>query len=115
MVMKNRKLSLTAVLLIVFFACLVTFMTTFVLLRSSYEAKLGGDIVSAGGESESGIDFDKLLEVDAYVRANFIGTVDYEKAMQYMLDGYMYALGDKYSVYHTAEEMQELSNVSNGD
>lgn len=115
MVMKNRKLSLTAVLLIVFFACLVTFMTTFVLLRSSYEAKLGGDIVSAGGESESGIDFDKLLEVDAYVRANFIGTVDYEKAMQYMLDGYMYALGDKYSVYHTAEEMQELTNESNGD
>lgn len=115
MVMKNRKLSLTAVLLIVFFACLVTFMTTFVLLRSSYEAKLGGDIVSAGGESESGIDIDKLLEVDAYVRANFIGTVDYEKAMQYMLDGYMYALGDKYSVYHTAEEMQELTNESNGD
>lgn len=115
MVMKNRKLSLTAVLLIVFFACLVTFMTTFVLLRSSYEAKLGGDIVSAGGESESGIDFDKLLEVDAYVRANFIGTVDYEKAMQYMLDGYMYALGDKYLVYHTAEEMQELTNESNGD
>ena len=67
--MKNRKLSLTAVLLIVFFACLVTFMTTFVLLRSSYEAKLGGDIVSSSGESESGIDFDKLLEVDAYVRA----------------------------------------------
>lgn len=115
MVMKNRKLSLTAVLLIVFFACLVTFMTTFVLLRSSYEAKLGGDIVSSSGESESGIDFDKLLEVDAYVRANFIGTVDYEKAMQYMLDGYMYALGDKYSVYHTAEEMQELTNESNGD
>ena len=114
MVMKNRKLSLTAVLLIVFFACLVTFMTTFVLLRSSYEAKLGGDIVSSSGESESGIDFDKLLEVDAYVRANFIGTVDYEKAMQYMLDGYMYALGDKYSVYHTAEEMQELTNESNG-
>lgn len=113
--MKNRKLSLTAVLLIVFFACLVTFMTTFVLLRSSYEAKLGGDIVSSSGESESGIDFDKLLEVDAYVRANFIGTVDYEKAMQYMLDGYMYALGDKYSVYHTAEEMQELTNESNGD
>ncbi|MFR5866128.1 MAG: hypothetical protein ACLUFV_13875 [Acutalibacteraceae bacterium] len=77
--MKNRKLSLTAVLLIVFFACLVTFMTTFVLLRSSYEAKLGGDIVSSSGEGESGIDFDKLLEVDAYVRANFIGTVDYEK------------------------------------
>lgn len=115
MVMKNRKLSLTAVLLIVFFACLVTFMTTFVLLRSSYEAKLGGDIVSSSGESESGIDFDKLLEVDAYVRANFIGTVDYEKAMQYMLDGYMYALGDKYSVYHPAEEMQELTNESNGD
>ena len=115
MVMKNRKLSLTAVLLIVFFACLVTFMTTFVLLRSPYEAKLGGDIVSSSGESESGIDFDKLLEVDAYVRANFIGTVDYEKAMQYMLDGYMYALGDKYSVYHTAEEMQELTNESNGD
>lgn len=115
MVMKNRKLSLTAVLLIVFFACLVTFMTTFVLLRSSYEAKLGGDIVSSSGEGESGIDFDKLLEVDAYVRANFIGTVDYEKAMQYMLDGYMYALGDKYSVYHTAEEMQELTNESNGD
>ena len=115
MVMKNRKLSLTAVLLIVFFACLVTFMTTFVLLRSSYEAKLGGDIVSSSGESESGIDFDKLLEVDAYVRANFIGTVDYEKAMQYMLDGYMYALGDKYSVYHTAEDMQELTNESNGD
>lgn len=115
MVMKNRKLSLTAVLLIVFFACLVTFMTTFVLLRSSFEAKLGGDIVSSSGESESGIDFDKLLEVDAYVRANFIGTVDYEKAMQYMLDGYMYALGDKYSVYHTAEEMQELTNESNGD
>ena len=113
--MKNRKLSLTAVLLIVFFACLVTFMTTFVLLRSSYEAKLGGDIVSSSGESESGIDFDKLLEVDAYVRANFIGTVDYEKAMQYMLDGYIYALGDKYSVYHTAEEMQELTNESNGD
>ena len=115
MVMKNRKLSLTAVLLIVFFACLVTFMTTFVLLRSSSEATLGGDIVSSSGESESGIDFDKLLEVDAYVRANFIGTVDYEKAMQYMLDGYMYALGDKYSVYHTAEEMQELTNESNGD
>ena len=115
MVMKNRKLSLTAVLLIVFFACLVTFMTTFVLLRSSYEAKLGGDIVSSGGEGESGIDFDKLLEVDAYVRANFIGTVDYEKAMQYMLDGYMYALGDKYSVYHTAEEMQALTDESNGD
>lgn len=115
MVMKNRKLSLTAVLLIVFFACLVTFMTTFVLLRSSYEAKLGGDIVSSSGEGESGIDFDKLLEVDAYVRANFIGTVDYEKAMQYMLDGYMYALGDKYSVYHTAEEMQALTDESNGD
>lgn len=115
MVMKNRKLSLTAVLLIVFFACLVTFMTTFVLLRSSYEAKLGGDIVSSSGEGESSIDFDKLLEVDAYVRANFIGTVDYEKAMQYMLDGYMYALGDKYSVYHTAEEMQALTDESNGD
>lgn len=115
MVMKNRKLSLTAVLLIVFFACLVTFMTTFVLLRSSYEAKLGGDIVSSSGEGESGIDFDKLLEVHASVRANFIGTVDYEKAMQYMLDGYMYALGDKYSVYHTAEEMQALTDESNGD
>ena len=83
-------------------------------VRASYEAKLGDDIIS-GEQSGSGIDFDKLLEVDAYVRANFIGTVDYELAMQYMLDGYMYALGDKYSVYHTAEEMQELMNESNGD
>ena len=95
----------------IFLCCLITFMTTFVLLRSDLEATIPGSTASYD-EQSTGLDIDKLLEADSIIRSEFIGDIDYDYVMQCILDGYMFALSDRYSAYHTQEEMDALTRES---
>ena len=98
----------------IFLCCLITLMTTFVLLRSDLEATIPGSTASYD-EQSTGLDIDKLLEADSIIRSEFIGDIDYDYVMQCILDGYMFALSDRYSAYHTQEEMDALTMESNGN
>jgi carboxyl-terminal processing protease len=57
----------------------------------------------AGMEQREEI-FTKLQEADAYVQANYIGSIDNNTLITEILSGYAKGTGDSYAKYYTAEE-----------
>ncbi|MDL2287546.1 S41 family peptidase [Eubacteriales bacterium OttesenSCG-928-G02] len=103
--MKKRfNIASTVVLCIV--TCVITVLVTTVGIRSDYKEKLNStyDYYS---------EFNKLKSIDEYVKNNFVGEYTSD-VWESMINGYFSGLGDPYSMYHTAEEMQAIKEESEG-
>ncbi|MGM9646190.1 MAG: S41 family peptidase [Eubacteriales bacterium] len=59
--------------------------------------------------------FEKLAELDAYYRAQYVGEIDEEKLAYYVMNGYIYGAGDKYGSYYTADELSAIVQDMSGD
>ena len=103
----NRKISIGMAVTIVILAMTVTFSITMLVAMRLFDST-----VSSVKEKESM--YNKIAEVDRYVRSNDYYTIDENTLYDRLTAGYLLGTGDKYARYYTATAYTELVNVQNG-
>ena len=104
----KKQYSFFQVLLFVLLTASVTLVLTFYYTESRIISRLSS-------VSEAQQLFLKLNEVKRCVDANFVGDYDTDALVDGAVEGYITALGDKWSYYLTAEEYEATaSNLSGG-
>ena len=103
----NRKISIGMAVTIVILAMTVTFSITMLVAMRLFDST-----VSSVKEKESM--YNKIAEVDRYVRSNDYYTIDENTLYDHLTAGYLLGTGDKYARYYNATAYTELVNVQNG-
>lgn len=103
----NRKVSVGMMVTIVILAITVTFSITMLAAMRLFDRT-----VTSVKEKESM--YNKISEVDRYVRSNDYYTIDETTLYDRLTAGYLLGTGDKYARYYTAAAYTELVNTQNG-
>ena len=103
----NRKISIGMAVTIVILAMTVTFSITMLVAMRLFDST-----VSSVKEKESM--YNKIAEVDRYVRSNDYYTIDENTLYDRLTAGYLLGTGDKYARYYTANAYTELMNQQSG-
>lgn len=112
--MKKKLLSLTSVILALVLVCALGVSCIFLYPDYTTTDK-GGDVITRPDDTES-IDYSDTFYLIDYMFKNYsIFDVDYEKAMLAAIRAYVEATGDKYALYYTPDELEEMIADSNGD
>ena len=103
----NRKISIGMAVSIVILAMTVTFSITMLVAMRLFDST-----VSSVKEKESM--YNKIAEVDRYVRSNDYYPIDETTLYDRLTAGYLLGTGDKYARYFSATAYTELMNTQNG-
>ena len=96
----NKKISIGAAITFIAIAVAITITLTMFFSQGLFNEKVA-DL------AEREAQYQKLAEVDKYIRANKLGTVDESQLTEQMVRGYVAGLGDPYAQYYTASEYAE--------
>ena len=139
----HKRIPLGAVIVTVLLCCLITFQMTSLILKNEYEKRYFGEAIDAVSfaqaassptepqgeetpsyeliypETTNGDFLDRLradvAEVDALFRSYYIGELDDDQLIDYVLSGYVTGTGDDYGAYYDAEAFQEFINDLEGE
>ena len=103
----NRKISVGMTVTIVILAMTVTFSITMLMAMRLFD-----HTVTSVKEKESM--YNKVAEVDRYVRANDYYDIDETVLYDRLTAGYLLGTGDKYARYYTASAYTDLLNAQSG-
>lgn len=103
----SKKISLGVAATIAIIAMAVTFSLTMVV-----SMKMFNTTVSSVKNKER--QYNKLSEIDRFVRAGEYFTIDEDTLNDRLAAGYMIGINDKYAVYYTAKEYSEKQSVEKG-
>lgn len=103
----SKKISLGVTATIAIIAMAVTFSLTMVV-----SMKMFNTTVSSVKNKER--QYNKLSEIDRFVRAGEYFTIDEDTLNDRLAAGYMNGINDKYAVYYTAKEYSEKQSVEKG-
>lgn len=103
----SKKISLGVAATIAIIAMAVTFSLTMVV-----SMKMFNTTVSSVKNKER--QYNKLSEIDRFVRAREYFTIDEDTLNDRLAAGYMNGINDKYAVYYTAKEYSEKQSVEKG-
>lgn len=105
----NRKISLGLTISLIAIGCAITFVLTWTVSLGIYNSKI------ASSEKYTGV-YEKMKELDAAVRANYIGakTINDDALQTSILSGYVNGIGDKYASYMQADAYYELQQTTSG-
>lgn len=103
----SKKISLGVAATIAIIAMAVTFSLTMVV-----SMKMFNTTVSSVKNKER--QYNKLSEIDRFVRAEEYFTIDEDTLNDRLAAGYMNGINDKYAVYYTAKEYSEKQSVEKG-
>lgn len=103
----SKKISLGVAATIAIIAMAVTFSLTMVV-----SMKMFNTTVSSVKNKER--QYNKLSEIDRFVRAGEYFTIDEDTLNDRLTAGYMNGINDKYAVYYTAKEYSEKQSVEKG-
>lgn len=103
----SKKISLGVAATIAIIAMAVTFSLTMVV-----SMKMFNTTVSSVKNKER--QYNKLSEIDRFVRAGEYFTIDEDTLNDRLAAGYMNGFNDKYAVYYTAKEYSEKQSVEKG-
>lgn len=103
----SKKISLGVAATIAIIAMAVTFSLTMVV-----SMKMFNTTVSSVKNKER--QYNKLSEIDRFVRAGEYFTIDEDTLNDLLAAGYMNGINDKYAVYYTAKEYSEKQSVEKG-
>ena len=97
----NKKISLGAALALMLIITAVTFSVTMIFSRQMFSTTITNI-------SEKQAMYDKLSEIDSYVRQNYYGTIDETNLNDYISTGYIAGLSDRYAAYYSASDYSAL-------
>lgn len=107
----NKRISLGIAISLVAIGCAITFVLTWTVSLNIYNSKI------TSSDKYEGM-YEKLQEMDATVRANYLNPIINESIEAAVINGYVTGIGDKYASYMPAssyyELQQSLSGVVNG-
>ncbi|WP_455502491.1 S41 family peptidase [Gemmiger sp.] len=103
----SKKISLGVAATIAIIAMAVTFSLTMVVSMQMFNTT-----VSSVKNKER--QYNKLSEIDRFVRAGEFFTIDEDTLNDKLAAGYMNGINDKYAVYYTAKEYSEKQAVEKG-
>lgn len=103
----NKKISLGIAISLVAIGCAITFVLTWTVSLNIYNSKIGTS------QNYEGI-YEKLQEIDATVRQNYIGTVNDDILEASTINGYISGTGDKYASYIAPSAYYELQQTQAG-
>ncbi len=103
----NKKISLGITISLIAIGCAITFVLTWTVSLSIYNSKI------ASSEKFEGV-YQKLKEMDAIVRGNYIGTLSDEALETAILNGYVSGIGDPYAYYMPPVSYYELQQTTSG-
>ena len=103
----SKKISLGVAATIAIIAMAVTFSLTMVVSMKMFNTS-----VSSVKNKER--QYNKLSEIDRFVRAGEYFTIDEDTLNDRLAAGYMNGINDKYAVYYTAKEYSEKQSVEKG-
>lgn len=103
----SKKISLGVAATIAIIAMAVTFSLTMVV-----SMKMFNTTVSSVKNKER--QYNKLSEIDRFVRAGEYFTIDEDTLNDRLAAGYMNGINDKYAIYYTAKEYSEKLSVEKG-
>jgi carboxyl-terminal processing protease len=103
----NKKISLGVCISLIVIACTVTFVVTWTVSLNVYNATLPG--VGQRDEISS-----KLQEIDSFIRNNFRGEINEADISYGIFAGYIAGLGDRHTVYLTAEQHRQHLSEERG-
>ena len=103
----NKKISLGIALSLVAIGCAITFVLTWTVSLNIYNSKIS----SVDKYDEV---YDKILQMDAVVRNNFIGTLDDESVQNGILNGYVGGLGDANAAYMQPNAFYQNQQIESG-
>lgn len=103
----SKKISLGVAATIAIIAMAVTFSLTMVV-----SMKMFNTTVSSVKNKER--QYNKLSEIDRFVRAGEYFTIDEDTLNDRLAAGYINGINDKYAVYYTAKEYSEKQSVEKG-
>lgn len=112
---QKRGVRISTCVMLILICCILTFMTTFVILSGRYANAFReyANKISGGDFSQSLMA--KLSSIDSVMRDEFLYDIDDEELAASILQGYMDGLGDRYADYYTAEEFDALLEDTNGE
>ena len=103
----NKKISVSVAITVALIAMTVTFSITMIVAMQIFD-----NTVTSVNEKQSM--YNKLAEIDKYVRANAYNTIDDATLNDYIAYGYMLGINDKNAKYYTEKEYSDLLAVQNG-
>lgn len=103
----NKRISLGLAISLVAIGCAITFILTWTVSLNNYNTKI------ASTEKYEGV-YQKLKELDAAARTNFIGTIDSDALETAILNGYVNGIGDEYATYLSADRYYDYQQTNNG-
>ena len=103
----SKKISLGVAATIAIIAMAVTFSLTMVV-----SMKMFNTTVSSVKNKER--QYNKLSEIDRFVRAGEFFTIDEDTLNDKLAAGYMSGINDRYAIYYTAKEYSEKQAIEKG-
>lgn len=103
----NKKISLGAALALMLVITAVTFSITMIFSRQMFSTTITNI-------SQREAMYDKLSEIDSYVRRNYYGTIDEDNLNNYLAAGYIAGLSDRYATYYTAADYTKKQQENAG-
>lgn len=103
----SKKISLGVAATIAIIAMAVTFSLTMVVSMKMFNT-------TVSSVKNKARQYNKLSEIDRFVRAGEYFTIDEDTLNDRLAAGYMNGINDKYAVYYTAKEYSEKQSVEKG-
>ena len=103
----NKKISVGLAITIAIIAMTVTFSITMILAMQLYDR-------TVTAVQEKATMYDKLAEIDNYVRANAFYDINPDTLSDTIASGYVLGTGDRYATYYTVKAYTDLLDVQNG-
>lgn len=103
----NKRISLGLAISLVAIGCAITFILTWTVSLNNYNSKI------ASTEKYEGV-YQKLKELDASARTNYLGTIDSDALEVAILNGYVNGIGDEYAAYLSADRYYDYQQTNNG-
>ncbi len=103
----NKKISVSVAITVALIAMTVTFSITMIVAMQIFD-----NTVTSVNEKQSM--YNKLAEIDKYVRANAYNAIDDVTLNDYIAYGYVLGINDKNAKYYTEKEYSDLLAVQNG-
>ncbi len=103
----NKRIPLGTAIALMFIVAAVTFTTTIMYANDRFN-----QTVSNITQREAM--YDKIAEIDTYVRGHYINNVDEEDLLDSIAYGYMAGIDDTYGAYYTAEQYEKISTSNEG-
>lgn len=103
----NKRISLGVTIALMLIAAAATYTVTSVTNLSLFNSMVAN-------VSEREAMYEKLSEIDLYVREYYAGTIDEEALKNALAEGYLEGISDSYSTYYSASEVAQMKLTDSG-